>query len=67
MIQLHMKDFKLKMVITLLGSVIFSFIFIILALMLPTKENKTVYKKKSGRVGEFQRALKDKCHESTYL
>jgi hypothetical protein len=53
-----MKDFKLKMIITLLGSIIFSFIFIILALMLPTKENKTVYKKKSGRVGEISKSFK---------
>jgi hypothetical protein len=53
-----MKDFKLKMVITLLGSVIFSFIFIILALMLPTKETKTVYIKKSGKLGEISHSLK---------
>jgi len=58
MIQLHMKDFKLKMVITLLGSVIFSFIFIILALMLPTKETKTVYIKKSGKLGEISHSLR---------
>jgi len=58
MIQLHMKDFKLKMVITLLGSVIFSFIFIILALMLPTKETKTVYIKQSGKLGEISHSLR---------
>lgn len=39
-----MKDFKLKMILSILSGIIFSFVFIILALSLPVRE-KTVTKK----------------------
>jgi hypothetical protein len=39
-----MKDFKLKMILSILSGVIFSFVFIILALSLPVKE-RVVHKK----------------------
>ena len=43
-----MKDFKLKLVLSILSGVVFSFIFIILAFALPTKKEMTVIKKPKG-------------------
>ncbi|MDD5156737.1 hypothetical protein [Sulfurimonas sp.] len=41
-----MSDFKLKIVLAILGAIIFSFLFIILAFVLPvTKEDKSTLKK----------------------
>lgn len=39
-----MKDFKLKMILSILSGVIFSFVFIVLAMSLPVKD-KVVHKK----------------------
>lgn len=36
-----MDDFKLKLVLSLLGGVLFSFVFILLALAIPIKERET--------------------------
>jgi len=41
-----MKDFKLKMILSILSGVIFSFVFIVLALSLPVK--KAVVQKQSN-------------------
>ncbi len=46
-----MKDFKLKMILSILSGVIFSFVFIILALSLPVKE-RVVHKKSNENLLE---------------
>ena len=45
-----MVDFKLKMILSLLGGIVFSFIFILLAFILPTKskESKLIIKPKGA-------------------
>lgn len=43
-----MKDFKLKIIVTILSGIIFSFIFIILAFSLPTTSDYVAVKKKPG-------------------
>jgi hypothetical protein len=56
------KDFKLKMVLTLLSAVVFSFIFIMLAFVVPVKEDKTVFVKKGkakNRLEEISRSIKE--------
>ncbi len=45
-----MKDFKLKMILSILSGVIFSFVFIILALSLPVKDKNVVYKQSNENV-----------------
>ena len=42
-----MDDFKLKIILSILAGVIFSFVFIFLTFILPTKSNEVTYKKKS--------------------
>jgi len=41
-----MNDFKLKLILTALTGIVFSFIFILLALVLPSKEKVIVVEKK---------------------
>jgi len=56
-----MKDFKLKLILTVLSSIIFSFIFIILAFVLPAKERVHTYQKKpEGMLEKVSRSIKDK-------
>jgi len=43
-----MNDFKLKLTLSILGGVVFSFIFILLAFVLPAKEEPKAYKAKSA-------------------
>jgi hypothetical protein len=38
-----LNDFKLKLILTVLAGVVFSFIFIILAFALPTKERQAAF------------------------
>jgi len=38
-----MSDFKLKLVLSVLGGVVFSFVFILLAFALPVKEKQVAY------------------------
>jgi len=47
-----MDDFKLKLILTALTAVVFSFVFILLAFVLPTKSNKVTYEKKPENVLE---------------
>ena len=54
-----MKDFKLKLILALLGGVVFSFIFIILTFALPTKEKQAAYKKApEGKLGKISESFK---------
>jgi len=41
-----MSDFKLKLILSMLGGVVFSFIFILLTFALPIKKKESVYVKK---------------------
>ncbi|MDQ1263648.1 MAG: hypothetical protein QG559_649 [Campylobacterota bacterium] len=53
-----MDDFKLKLVITVLSGIVFSFIFIILAFVLPEKKEEA-YAKPSNLLQEVSHALRD--------
>lgn len=54
-----MSEFKLKVVLTVVTGIIFSFIFIILAFVLPTKTDEpTIIKKPSNLLEEVSRSLK---------
>ena len=53
-----MQDFNLKIVLTILGGMIFSFIFILLAFILPVKEEqKVAIKKPKGRLEIISQSL----------
>ena len=47
-----MKDFKLKLILTVLSSIVFAFIFILLAFILPAKSNKPTFEKKPDNLLE---------------
>lgn len=54
-----MNDFKLKIVLTVLTGIIFSFVFIILAFVLPTQEEEPkVIKKPSNLLEEVSKSLR---------
>jgi len=55
-----MNDFKLKMILTVLASVVFSFIFITLAFVLPTKEKVIFYKKPTNKLGEVSKSFRNR-------
>ena len=47
-----MNDFKLKLILSILGGVVFSFIFILLAFVLPAKSGKVTFEKKPDNLLE---------------
>ena len=47
-----MKEFNLKILVTVLSSIVFSLIFILLAFILPSKNNQTKFEKKADNVLE---------------
>jgi len=56
-----MDDFKLKLILSILGGIVFSFIFILLAFVLPAKEDSTVYvKKPTNKLEEVSRSFKSR-------
>ncbi|WP_193112880.1 hypothetical protein [Sulfurimonas marina] len=56
-----MSDFKLKLILSLLSGILFSFIFIILAFALPTKDNEVVIiKKPEGKLEQISQSLRDR-------
>jgi len=56
-----MKDFKLKMILAVLSGVVFSFIFIVLAFVLPTDKKYAEHKKKpKGMLEIVSQSLKDR-------
>ena len=57
-----MSDFKLKLILSILSGIIFSFILIILAFALPVSEPKaqTVIKKPQGKLEQISHALKNR-------
>jgi hypothetical protein len=56
-----MDDFKLKVVLSVLGGIAFSFIFILLAFILPPqkKESQVIIKPK-GKLEQISHALREK-------
>lgn len=53
-----MHDFKLKMTLSILGGVVFSFIFILLTFALPVKKKETlVLKKPKGKLEIISQSL----------
>jgi len=56
-----MNEFKLKMILTILSGIVFSFIFIILAFVLPTKTKYvTLDKKPTNKLGKVAKSFKDR-------
>jgi hypothetical protein len=55
-----MNDFKLKLVLASLTGVIFSFIFILLAFVLPSKKSEVTTIKPKGKLEQISHALKNK-------
>ncbi len=53
-----MKDFKLKLILSILSGIVFSFIFIILAFALPTKKHDIFVKKPRGMLEQVSHAAK---------
>lgn len=43
-----MNDFKLKLILSILSGIVFSFIFILLAFVMPTKKEKTIINPKNA-------------------
>ncbi|QOY53777.1 hypothetical protein HUE87_07665 [Candidatus Sulfurimonas marisnigri] len=54
-----MNNFKLKLILTILSSIIFSFIFILLALVLPTTSEKTFNTKPKGLLQAVSQSIKE--------
>jgi len=57
-----MNDFTLKIVLSILGGIVFSFIFIIIALTVPVKKDKKVMvvKKPKGKLEIISHSLQNK-------
>lgn len=56
-----MNDFKIKILISILSGLIFSFIFVLLALVLPVKdkdEAQFTVQKPKGKLAEISHAMK---------
>ncbi|MBC8237209.1 MAG: hypothetical protein H8E76_03175 [Helicobacteraceae bacterium] len=55
-----MNDFKLKIVLAALTGVVFSFIFILLAFVLPSKKAIIIEKKAKNKLEHISKSLRDK-------
>ncbi|WP_455756405.1 hypothetical protein [Sulfurimonas sp.] len=55
-----MNDFKLKVVLAMLSGIVFSFIFILLAFVVPAKEPVVVYKKPKGKLETVSHSFKNR-------
>ena len=55
-----MNDFKLKLVLSILTGIVFSFIFIILAFALPSKDKVFYVKKPKGMLEEVSHATRNR-------
>jgi len=56
-----MNDFKLKIILSILGGILFSFIFILLAFILPVEEKEVkVIKKPKGKLEQISHALRER-------
>jgi hypothetical protein len=55
-----MDDFKLKLILSILGGIVFAFVFIILAFALPINKNNYVKKAPKNKLEKISHALKHK-------
>lgn len=56
-----MQDFKLKLILTLLAGIVFSFVFILLAFATPLKKNEPqVYNKPKGKLEQVSEAVRNR-------
>jgi len=55
-----MKDFKLKLILSALGGIIFAFIFILLTFALPVKKKETYITKPKGKLQSISHSIKHK-------
>jgi hypothetical protein len=56
-----MKDFKLKLILSALGGIIFSFIFILLTFVLPVKEKQEInLGKPKGKLQIISHSMKNR-------
>lgn len=55
-----MDDFKLKIIISTLSAFVFSFIFILLAFVLPLDEETTVIKKPKNKLEKVSESFKNR-------
>lgn len=53
-----MKDFKLKIILSILSGILFSFIFIILAFVLPSEEKETIIVKPKNKLEKISESLR---------
>jgi hypothetical protein len=53
-----MNDFKLKLILSILGGVVFSFVFILLAFALPLDKKQTIVKKPKSLLEKVSHSLK---------
>ena len=55
-----MNDFKLKLLLASLTGVIFSFIFILLAFVLPSKEKFVIKKKATNKLEKVAKSMRER-------
>jgi hypothetical protein len=55
-----MNDFQLKLILSILGGVVFSFIFILLAFVLPVHDKPSNVIISKGKVGEIAKSARNR-------
>ena len=53
-----MKDYKLKIILSMLAGIVFSFVFILMAFVLPTKKHDQIKKIPKGMLEKVSQHLK---------
>ena len=54
-----MDEFKLKIILSALGGVVFALIFILLAFVLPPEKEKVFIKKKANKLEQISHSLRE--------
>ncbi len=55
-----MDDFKLKLFLSILGGIVFSFIFILLAFALPLDKKQEIIKKPSNKLEHVSKSMRER-------
>lgn len=55
-----MIDFKLKVILSVLSGIVFSFIFILLTFALPVEKETTIIKKPKGKLEQVSDSIKNR-------
>ncbi|MFA6195060.1 MAG: hypothetical protein WC656_00280 [Sulfurimonas sp.] len=55
-----MNDFKLKLILSLLGGVVFAFLFILLAFALPVKKEETIIIQPKSHLDAISKAVQER-------